>query len=149
MSSDFKVFVKSYLPPNKNLKTVEDDFNATLIELGLISDTGRINNKRETVYRINRTLREGISIKIVAFCILDYFGDKEVISFKEIRDSIGAYLCFSNEGLEQVIEKICETYPTFVYKDDAGVRQLQLKLEKEEMKLDLLNEHYKKKHHEL
>ena len=43
LRADIKVFIKTYLSPKKNIKTVEDDFNAPLLPLGLILDTQRKN----------------------------------------------------------------------------------------------------------
>lgn len=127
LSSDFKAFVRSYAVTGKSLKTIEDDFNAPLLELNLVTQLEDKNEKGQCIYRINKETRADIPIAIFAYCILDYLGDHNSIDYDELRKTIGAYFCLSNNGLDQLIELLCANYPEFVYKDDAGVRQIQLK----------------------
>lgn len=141
-NSDFKVFIRTYVSPVKNEKTVEDDFNAPLLSLNLVSDTGRKNSLNQTVYRLNRDMQESVSSEVFGYCLLNEFQDEIAISYDEIKKTVGAYLCLSNEGLEVIIAKLCEEYNEFVYKDDAGVRQIQLKNNTKGFKNSLLKRHY-------
>ncbi|WP_282142795.1 DUF4007 family protein [Cellulophaga baltica] len=141
-NSDFKVFIRTYVSPLKNEKTVEDDFNAPLLSLNLISDTGRKNLANQTVYRLNRRMQESISVEIFAYCLLNEFFEIEIIGFDEIRKRVGSFLCLSNEGLEELIDRLCESNDQFIYKDDAGVRQLRIKNYSKEFKNDMLKKHY-------
>lgn len=128
LNSDFKVFIKTYLVSGKNLKTIEDDFSAPLLGLNLISDTGRLNAKNETVYKINRGLQETLSVETFAYVLLSEFPDTPSLNLDQIRNTIAAYLCLSNEGLDLKIGALCEMHPDiFVYKEDAGIKQLQIK----------------------
>ena len=141
-NSDFKVFIRTFVSPVKNEKTVEDDFNAPLLGLSLVSDTGRKNAVNQTVYRLNRNTQESISSDVFAYCLLNEFEDENAVSFDRIRKTVGSYLCLSNEGLEVQIDKLCEENNQFVYKDDAGVRQLQFKNNSSELKNNMLRNHY-------
>ncbi|WP_282148399.1 DUF4007 family protein [Algibacter lectus] len=141
-NSDFKVFIRTYVSPAKNEKTVEDDFNAPLLSLNLVSDTGRKNAANQTIYRLNRGVQDSVSCEIFGYCILDEFKNETSITYDEIRKKIGSYLCLSNEGLETLIHKLCEENNEFIYKDDAGVRQLQLKKSSENFKNIMLKKHY-------
>jgi hypothetical protein len=141
-NSDFKVFIRTYVSPAKNEKTVEDDFNAPLLSLNLVSDTGRKNNANQIVYRLNRGLQESISTNVFGYCLLNEFEGESSVSFDKIRKAVGSYLCLSNEGLEVLIDKLCDENKDFVYKDDAGVRQLQFKNNTKEFKNIMLREHY-------
>lgn len=141
-NSDFKVFIRTYVSPVKNEKTVEDDFNAPLLSLNLVSDTSRKNDVNQTVYRLNRSIQESISSEVFAYCLLDEFDNENNVSFDRIRKTVGSYLCLSNEGLEIQIEKLCIENNQFVYKDDAGVRQLQFKNNSNEFKNNMLKKHY-------
>ncbi|MFD2891183.1 DUF4007 family protein [Flavobacterium chuncheonense] len=125
--SDYKAFTKSYATPTKSLKTIEDDFNAPLLELDLISSLDSKNENGQTVYRINKVQRDSLPTAIFAYCLLDYLSDRNEIGYDELRRTIGSYFCLSNDGLDQQIESLCSSYPEFIYKDDAGVRQLQIK----------------------
>tara|TARA_R110001632_G_scaffold231177_2_gene369432 strand:- start:4602 stop:5501 length:900 start_codon:yes stop_codon:yes gene_type:complete len=141
-NSDFKVFIRTYVSPVKNEKTVEDDFNAPLLSLYLVSDTSRKNDVNQTVYRLNRSIQESISSEVFAYCLLHEFDNENNVSFDRIRKTAGSYLCLSNEGLEILIEKLCRENNQFVYKDDAGVRQLQFKNNSNEFKNNMLKKHY-------
>lgn len=141
-NSDFKVFIRTYVSPAKNEKTVEDDFNAPLLSLNLVSDTGRKNAANQTIYRLNRGVQDSVSCEVFGYCILDEFKNEKSITYDEIRKKIGSYLCLSNEGLETLIDKLCEENNEFIYKDDAGVRQLQLKKSSENFKNIMLKKHY-------
>ncbi|MEM5540706.1 DUF4007 family protein [Olleya sp. AS48] len=141
-NSDFKVFIRTYVSPAKNEKTVEDDFNAPLLSLNLVSDTGRKNAANQTIYRLNRGVQDSVSCEIFGYCILDEFKNETSITYDEIRKKIGSYLCLSNEGLEILIDKLCDENNEFIYKDDAGVRQLQVKNNSENFKNIMLKKHY-------
>lgn len=140
-NSDFKVFIRTYVSPLKNEKTVEDDFNAPMLSLNLVSDTGRRNDHGESVYRINRATHE-IPLAIFVYSLLTEFESEASINFDDIRRTVGSYLCLSNDGLEKLIDDTCESYKEFVYKDDAGVRQLQVKNIEDGFKSELLRDYY-------
>ncbi len=142
LNSDYKVFIRTYVSPVKNEKTVEDDFNAPLLSLNLITDTGRKNAVNQPVYRLNRTF-QNIPNEIFIYCLLTEYKDESSISFDDLRRTIGAYLCLSNDGIEKIIEEICEAQKEkFVYKDDAGIRQLQVKMNNENFKNKILKDYY-------
>lgn len=140
-SSDFKVLIRTYVSPVKNEKTVEDDFNAPLLSLSLISETGRKNEKGETVYRLNKTFYD-IPLEIFAYSLLSEFPTENLLSFEEIRKSVGSFFCLSNDALEKKIDELCGAYKQFVYKEDAGLRQLQVRKINKEFKATLLKEYY-------
>lgn len=142
LNSDFKVFVKSYAIPTKSLKTIEDDFNSPLLELNLISQLNDKNSRSETVYRINKEIRNTIPIAIFAYCLLDYLEDRKDISHDEIRNTFGSYFCLSSEGLDNLIELLCITYSEFIYKNDAGIRQIQIKGATKDYQDNLLESYY-------
>ncbi|WP_282018190.1 DUF4007 family protein [Salegentibacter mishustinae] len=142
LNSDFKVFIKTYVSPKKNIKTVEDDFNTPLLALNLVLNTGKRNERNEVIYRINRTTQDSLSPEIFGYCLLREFEGESAIDFDKIRTSVAAYLCLSNEGLETIIDELQESYPQFIYKDDAGIRQIQFKGTSEKFKVKLLKRHY-------
>lgn len=142
LSSDFKVFIKTYVSPKKNIKTVEDDFNTPLLALNLVLNTERRNEKNELIFRINRTVQKSLSPEIFGYCLLTEFEGDSAIDYDKIRATIASYLCLSNEGLESIIDSLSVAYPEFIYKDDAGVRQIQIKNTSEKYKINLLKKHY-------
>lgn len=142
IKSDFKVFIKSYVPPKKNIKTIEDDFSAPLLGLKLISDTGRKNDLNQSVFRVNKTLRKDLSEFAFAFCVLDFFELQASIDFTDLATTIGAYLCLSTEGLEEITDRLCLKDKRFTFKSDAGVKQLQVKNADLYLKEEMLNKVY-------
>ena len=143
LKSDFKVFTRTYASPTKNVKTIEDDFSVPLLSLNLISDTGRKNGENQSVYRLNQGIQKTISSEVFGYCLLNQFESEKAINYDAIKITLGSYLCLSNDGLDELIERLCESYKEqFSYKSDAGTRQVQIKNIKKEFKTNLLKKHY-------
>ena len=142
LNSDFKVFIRTYVAPRKNEKTLEDDFNAPLLSLNLITDTGRKNPANQSIYILNRGVQDSIKPELFGYVVLDFFNEEQSVSYEAIKKSIGAFLCLSNEGLDLQINNLCSVYNQFVYKDDAGVKQLQIKNNSDQFKMQLLESCY-------
>lgn len=140
LSSDFKVFIQSYFSVIRVAKTLEDDFNSPLIELNLISSISRENGI--ITYKLNKENRVDFPLEIFGFCLLEHYGNNTAVQFKEIRETLGSYFALTNEGLEIILEKLCSTYKEFVFNDDAGLRQIQVKSDNENFKLLLLQNYY-------
>ena len=138
--SDFKVFIQSYFSGTRSAKSLEDDYNSPLIELNLISSISRENGL--VTYKLNKENRTDFPLEIFGFCFHDLYGNNAAIQFKEIRKTLGSFFVLTNEGLEIIIEKLCSKYPEFIFNDDAGVRQIQLKTDSENYKSQLLLKYY-------
>jgi hypothetical protein len=141
LSSDFKVFIQSYFSGLRTLKSLEDDFNSPLIELNLISSISRENGVM--TYKLNKENRSDFPLEIFGYCLFDLYGNNSSVQFKDIRKTLGSYFVISNEGLEIIIENLCQKCSEFIFNDDAGIRQIQIKANSEEFKLDLLQNYYR------
>ena len=141
LRTDFKVFLRSYLSNDKSTKTIEDDYNSPLLELNLINTLDRKLNGEEVVFKINKESRSNLPFEIFGFCLIDLFGVDCTINFQSIRETLGNYFGLTNEGLELIIEKLYGEHNEFVFNDDAGIRQIQIKTN-EELKINLLNNYY-------
>ena len=75
--------------------------------------------------------------------MFDLYGNNSAIQFKDIRKTLGAYFVISNEGLEIIIEKLCSKYSQFIFNDDAGIRQIQIKANEEGFQFELLQNYYR------
>jgi hypothetical protein len=93
-------------------------------------------------YKLNKENRTNFPIEIFGYCLFDLYENETAIQFKEIRQTLGSFFVLTNEGLEVIIEKLCSTYPEFVFNEDAGVRQIQLKANNVNFKLQLLKNYY-------
>jgi hypothetical protein len=141
LNSDFKVFIQSYFSGVRTLKSLEDDFNSPLIELNLISSISRENGI--ITYKVNKENRVDFPLEIFGYCLFDLYGNNSAIQFKDIRKTLGAYFVISNEGLEIIIEKLCSKYSQFIFNDDAGIRQIQIKANEEGFQFELLQNYYR------
>lgn len=142
LENDFKVFLRTYISQTKNYKTVEDDFNVPLVSLNLIYDTGRENDSGQRVFRLNKG-NHNIPLEILAYCILDLYSEEVAINYEEIYQTIGAYLCLSNDRLDSLLSQLAMEFKEFVYKNDAGIRQIQIKRKnKNSLKVKLLEKYY-------
>jgi hypothetical protein len=129
LKSDIKVFLNTYFVDVKsNIKSLDDDYNAPLVALGIISKME--NDDSEKTYVINRGVHINIPTPIIAYCILKYSDDnnKRNTSFDEYFRNIGIYFTLTVEGAELALEKVTKMYPDFIhYSNNAGIKEIQIK----------------------
>lgn len=137
LSNDIKVLIRTYLSSSKDVKNIEEEFNAPLLELNLIEKIG------DHKYSLNKSYRS-IPLYILAYCILDMSEEQNSSSFKleEIKRTIGNYFCITNECLEDLLSKLNQASPAFIYTDHAGIATLDIKNNNSELKIELLKKHY-------
>ena len=70
------------------------------------------------------------------------FSSENSVSYEKIKQTLGSYLCLSNEGLELLIDELCLNNKEFVFKNDAGIKQVQFKNLTAESKINMLKTHY-------
>jgi hypothetical protein len=142
LRTDFKVFIRSYVSSFSSSKTIEDDYNSPLLELNLVSVMSRKMNGEDVVYKVNKEIRSSFPVQIFGFCLIQQFGFNTSINYQDIRDTLGNFFGLTNEGLELIVDKLIESYKEFVFNDDAGVRQIQVKTQEENLHIKLLNDYY-------
>ncbi len=142
LRTDFKVFIRSYVSSFSSSKTIEDDYNSPLLELNLVSVMSRKMNGEDVVYKVNKEIRASFPVQIFGFCMIQQFGLNISINYQDIRDTLGNFFGLTNEGLELIVDRLIETYREFVFNDDAGVRQIQIKSQDENLHIKLLNDYY-------
>ncbi|MFV0216663.1 DUF4007 family protein [Empedobacter falsenii] len=137
LSNDFKVLIRTYLSSSKDIKNIEEEFNAPLLELNLIE---KIESHKYILNKINRS----IPLAILGYCILDMTQEQNSTSLKleEIKRTIGNYFCITNECLEDLLSQLHEVSDVFVYTDHAGIATLDIKQNSEELRNKLLNNYY-------
>lgn len=142
LQKDFSVFTRTYFAKNSGDK--EESFSGLMSELGLLVDLGRKDSKSNTLYHISNQKQDEIPIQVLLYCILDNSDYGQSISFRELHtgvNSIGSVFCFSQEGLEQRLIELAEKYKDIVYKNDAGVKELQFKKDKPDP-IKILSKYY-------
>lgn len=137
LSNDFKVLIRTYLSSSKDIKNIEEEFNAPLLELNLIE---KIESHKYILNKINRS----IPLAILGYCILDMTQEQNSTNLKleEIKRTIGNYFCITNECLEDLLSQLHEVSDVFVYTDHAGIATLDIKQNSEELRNKLLNNYY-------
>lgn len=135
--NDFKVFIKSYKQAKKDQKTIEEEFNSPLIELNLIEEL------ETDGFRIKKEIRD-IPTSVFAFAVLDLLSLLETssINFRKLQQTIGSYFCLTTEGLDNCIERLTTFSDNFVYNEDGGIAQLQVKKNDEKIRFEILNNYY-------
>lgn len=127
ISTDFEVFVKLYVGTG-SIKDKEDVVSGIFPELNLVREV--IREKQMPLYIIEDTEQPNLPDEVLLYLLLvdDGIGASIGLDMLE-RDynSIGSIFALNRNGLVTKIESLCSKYPFLVYKDDAGIRELQFK----------------------
>lgn len=137
---DFAVFTKMYLRSETQTKDKEDSFTGILTELDLIKTFSR---GKEDFYVIELTERNEIPDDIVLYAILDNEVFESSINITSIEmniNSVGSIFAINRSGLITKIENLTKKYSYIVYKDQAGVKELQFK--KKPLATSILEKYY-------
>jgi hypothetical protein len=141
IESDFDVFVKLYVGTETS-KEKEEIVSGIFPELNLVRVIPR---EKQASYHIETNEKVNIPEEVILYAILtdpDIGLSVSLDSLEKGYNSVGAIFGINRTGLVDKIERLCSKYPSIVYKDDAGVRELQFK-EKLDWK-DVLNDYYAK-----
>lgn len=147
ITADITVFIRNYLVANSSSTRIdiEDDFSNLLIDLELMRSY-QVRNAQEKLvewYSVENSSRPDLPAAVVLYAILDNPSYSKSIPFRELltaHNGPGTVFALNEEGLYQKIEEITKLYRNIVYKETAGVKELQIKgtINKEEV----LNAYY-------
>ncbi len=141
IAKDFSVFTRTYFA--KASKDKEESFSGLFTDLGLLAEVGK-DSQENTLYHINNVKQSSIPWQIILFCILENDNYGKSISFNSLfTDSkgVGNIFAFNQEELENKLIEISESEKNIIYKNDAGVKELQFKTNKPSG-LNILNRYY-------
>lgn len=127
---DIGVFLKTYVRPTGKVQNVEEDFCGIFLELGLVEEIDGIDDGLGKRYRIAGRERAEIPADVILSCILSDEKYGNSVSFFELLNgwnSVGSVFAMNSDGLMAKIEEIVDTHKDIVYKEDAGVREVQFK----------------------
>ncbi|MHC5354978.1 DUF4007 family protein [Myroides sp. LJL115] len=140
LSSDFKVFIRSYTATKKVAKNIEEDVNSPLLELNLIE---KVDSKGDS-YRINKIDRD-IPLQILGYCIAELSNTikQSVIDQGVLQDTIANYFCMTNESLQDHLIRLhADPFFSISYSNTAGNNNVSIKADVDELKTRLLNNYY-------
>lgn len=150
IETDVGVFLKSYVAPDPedSKNNIEDHYASLLIELNLIKKIENyVGDKFELDkdwYKIESSERESLPIEIFFYSILDNENTLgKSISFQKLmnsENSPGNIFVMTPDALVSKIHELTRKYDGIVYKEDGGVRELQINGEFN--KESILDEYY-------
>jgi hypothetical protein len=142
IEADFDVFVKLYIGTETS-KDKEEIVSGIFPELNLVRVIQR--EKQPALYHIETNEKIRLPDEVVLFAILtdpDIGLSVSLDTLENGYNSVGAIFGINRTGLVDKIERLCDKYPALVYKDDAGVRELQFKKKPDAFKV--LKDYYDK-----
>ncbi|MDG1571396.1 DUF4007 family protein [Robiginitalea sp. M366] len=126
LGKDFSVFIRTYMDKGSD----GDGFTSGLLaDLNLVHELGK-NYSGEIVYRIENRFPDDLPNKILLFSILDNPEYSNSIDFNSLYSSVngpGNIFALNERDLESKLEELADNYPSIVYKNEAGVKELQFK----------------------
>ncbi len=127
IEGDFEVFVKLYIGTTESSKDREEVVSGILPDLRLVRVVQR---EKHPAYHIETNEKPELPDEVVLFALLtdDSIGfSVSLDALERGYNSVGSIFALSRSGLVQKIERLCEKHDWLVYKDDAGIRELQFK----------------------
>jgi hypothetical protein len=143
VGKDFAVFARSYFA--KPSRDKEESFSGLFTDLGLLAEVGEDSQKNQ-LYHVSNLKQHAIPWQIVLYCILDNQNFSNSISINSLFNEsigIGNLFAFNQEGLEKKLIEISENITGVVYKNDAGIKELQFK-NKKPNGIEILASYYEK-----
>lgn len=140
IGTDFEVFVKLYIGTESS-KDKEDVVAGILPDLQLVRAIQR--DKHRTLYYIDTNEKEELPEEILLYALLsdpDIGLSISLDSLERGYNSVGSIFAVNRTGLVQKIESLQEKYNFLVYKEDAGIRELQFRSKPDPYKI--LNDYY-------
>ena len=132
VGDDFNVVIKMYLNDTSS-KEKEETIGGIMTELNLINNIPR---DKKTFYVIGDGDRENIPPEVCYYALAENEEYGQSISLQTIatnHNSIGAIFGINQTGIIKKLESLMAKYPNeLVFKDDAGIKEIQFKRGKPE-----------------
>lgn len=145
IDTDIGVFLKSYVKPDSEdgRKSIEDQYSSLLIELNLVKKFSNPGLNENEWYKIESGEREKLPIEIFFYSIVDNYPENRSISLHKLlneKNSPGLVFALNPDALVKKVKAVSEQFDNVVYKEDAGIRELQIN--KEFKKENILDQYY-------
>jgi len=142
---DISVFLRNYVKPTNTNKNLEDYFSGIFIELNLVEQLFKYNEREIEWFKIENKEREDLPAEILLYCILDNEHYSNSITLDEILhgyNSIGSVFALTAKGVIDKIEYLVNKNNKIRFTDDAGIKLLQFKTKPN--KWSVLKNYYEK-----
>jgi len=145
IEKDVGVFLKNYVAPEpgQNRDYIEDHYASLLIDLNLVKKIEGSSKEDDKWYKIESSDREVLPIEIFLYVILDNDNYGRSISLHKLLNednSPGNIFALTSDALVKKVQEVVRKFDGIVYKDDAGVRELQIN--KDFIKEEVLDQYY-------
>ncbi len=142
LSKDYSVFKNTYAVSASSKSEIEDSYSGILTELGLL--TSKKTSTKNDALVIESKRRPEIPAQIILYAILEN-QEGDSLNFDKLyneRNSVGSVFALNREGLMEKLEELTNLYPKeIVFKNEAGIRELQFKKKLNPIK-DVLAKYY-------
>lgn len=150
LETDLGVFLKTYVRPTSRdgRKDIEDHFSSLLLELNLIKEIeveDETEKERKTWYRFETSQQDSLPNEVFLYAILNNNRYGNSITIQELlnaENSPGSTFLLTSDALISKIEALTLQYDNFVYTDDGGIRQIQIRDKESINPLDVLADYY-------
>jgi hypothetical protein len=146
IDKDVGIFLKSYVAPEpgQNKDYIEDHYASLLIDLNLVKKIENYGTGETEWYKIESSDRDRLPLEIYFYVILDNIEQMgQSISLHKLMNSDnspGNIFALTPDALVAKIHELVRNYDGVVYKEDAGIRELQIN--KEFNKEEILDQYY-------
>jgi hypothetical protein len=146
IEKDVGVFLKNYVTPDQEKKkdNIEDRYSSLLIDLNLVKKFENYGTDESEWYKIESSDREMLPIEIFFYVILDNTDTLgKSISFHKLMNednSPGNIFALTPDALVAKINTLVNKYYGLSYKEDGGVRELQINTQFD--KEEILDQYY-------
>ncbi|OFY07345.1 MAG: hypothetical protein A2W93_12040 [Bacteroidetes bacterium GWF2_43_63] len=127
LHEDLTVLAKMYLRSDAQSKDKEDSFSGLLAELDLIRS---YRKAAEDFFIIENNDKPEIPDEVILYAILDNDNFEKSLSLSSIEqgyNSVGSVFAISRAGILSKIENLTNKYPFLIFKDQAGIKEIQFK----------------------
>jgi len=127
LQEDFSVLSKMYLRSDSHTKDKEDSFSGLLTELNLVKSYSK---GRDEFFMIENDERPEIPDEVILYALLNNTNFDLSISLASIEqdyNSIGSVFALNRPGILSKIDSLASRYSYIIYRDQAGVKELQFK----------------------
>lgn len=141
VQKDIRVLVRNYVKPD-NVGNIDETYSTLLLDLGLILQYKNAYTGKDMFY-FNFRNADLPPYELMVFIILSAFQD-DTIDFRELmygKNPVGLTMCLTENAMDLLLRRASENFNWFVYTEDAGIKQVQIK-ERPDDYWDVLNLYY-------
>lgn len=125
---DIRTLIRNYVQPNIS-GSIDELYSTLLLDLGLILSYKNTDTDKET-YAFNLHNSSLPPYELIVFILLYSFKDDDTIDFRDLmygKNPIGLIMCLTENTIDSLLREASENFLWFVYKEDAGNKQIQIK----------------------